>query len=292
MAEIKKEVKTTEPAETPAAPEPQPEAAATAMSKESVEALAKALLEQMKPTDEELKAEAAARKKAQKKRSRQRMRRDIRNLLVRLLLLIVVVYVLFFHIVGITVMPNDDMYPRIDSGDLVLFYRLDKDVRTQDIIVLEKDAGLIQTSLAVVDDDVPVELTASSSAPTAQESESGGLWAKVKRLAHSAAVKLGIVREEEMQMFICRVVATAGDTVEITEAGSLLVNGNHLIETNIFSQTTAYLGFTEYPLTLKAGECFVMADKRNGGADSRFFGAVNTDEILGTVITIVRRNNL
>ena len=48
----------------------------------------------------------------------------------------------------------------------------------------------------------------------------------------------------------------------------------------------------EYPLTLSEGEYFVLADYRNGGADSRFFGAVKEDEILGTVITILRRNNL
>ena len=35
-----------------------------------------------------------------------------------------------------------------------------------------------------------------------------------------------------------------------------------------------------------------MADFRNGGVDSRFFGPVTAEEIRGTVITVVRRNNL
>ena len=48
----------------------------------------------------------------------------------------------------------------------------------------------------------------------------------------------------------------------------------------------------EYPLTLEEGECFALADSRNGGTDSRFFGPVLNSEILGTVITIVRRNAL
>ena len=34
----------------------------------------------------------------------------------------------------------------------------------------------------------------------------------------------------------------------------------------------------------------MMADFRNGGVDSRFFGPVSKDEIQGPVITIVRRN--
>ena len=87
-------------------------------------------------------------------------------------------------------------------------------------------------------------------------------------------------------------VAAAGDTVEISEDDRLLVNGNAVIETGIFYSTPEYLGFVEYPLKLDKGEYFVLADYRNGGADSRFFGAVREEEILGTVITIMRRNNL
>ena len=47
-----------------------------------------------------------------------------------------------------------------------------------------------------------------------------------------------------------------------------------------------------FPLTLEEGECFVLADSRNGGTDSRVFGPVSKSEIEGTVITIVRRNDL
>ena len=65
-----------------------------------------------------------------------------------------------------------------------------------------------------------------------------------------------------------------------------------MIETNIFYNTPEYEGFVEYPLRLGEGQNYVLADYRNGGADSRFFGAVNADENLGTVITILRRNNL
>ena len=89
-----------------------------------------------------------------------------------------------------------------------------------------------------------------------------------------------------------RVVAAGGDTVEVTEQGQLVVNGNSMIETNIFYSTPEYAGFVEYPLTLGPGEYFVLADYRNGGADSRFFGPVKQSDILGTVITIIRRNSL
>jgi signal peptidase I len=95
-----------------------------------------------------------------------------------------------------------------------------------------------------------------------------------------------------MTTFVCRVVAGPGDTVSISEDERLIVNGNAVIETNIFYNTPMYGSFVEYPLTLGEGQYFALADYRNGGADSRFFGAVNADEILGTVITLLRRNNL
>ena len=52
---------------------------------------------------------------------------------------LLVLWVLFFLLIGIMRVPSADMYPRLDSGDMILFYRLDKDVRAQDVIVVEKE---------------------------------------------------------------------------------------------------------------------------------------------------------
>ena len=162
-------------------------------------------------------------------------------IILRILIAIFIVWLLFFQVIGLTHMPNEDMYPRIDSGDLVLFYRLDKDVHSQDIIVIQK---------------------------TTPESP------------------------DKKEVFICRVVAKGGDTVEITDDKRLVVNGNTVMENNIFYPTTKYEGYTEYPITLAEDECFVLADARENGTDSRYFGPVSKSEIVGTVITIFRRNNL
>lgn len=227
-------------------------------------------------------AAAAAKLKRKKRR-----RRDFRNLLIRVVLLAVVLYVLCFHIVGLTTMPNGDMYPRIDAGDLVLFYRLDKDVRAQDVIIFEKDIRSIQE----YDPKSADKAEPGDRAPATRVQETS-LMGRVNRFVYDAEHFLGLRGAEGKQVFICRVVAAQGDTVEITEDGALIVNGNNMIESNIFSPTTPYVGFTEYPITLKPGECFVLADLRNGGADSRFFGPVSVDEILGKVIMTNRRNNI
>ena len=58
--------------------------------------------------------------------------------ILRLLVFLAVIWVLFFKIIGLTHMPSEDMYPRVDAGDLVLFYRLNQDVRAQDVVVIEK----------------------------------------------------------------------------------------------------------------------------------------------------------
>ena len=80
--------------------------------------------------------------------------------------------------------------------------------------------------------------------------------------------------------------------MDIGEESGLKINGNTVAETNIFYQTRPYEEHTEYPLKLGEGEYFVLADMRNGGMDSRYFGTVTLDEIKGVVITLLRRNNM
>lgn len=229
-------------------------------------------------TQEEMRAAEAEQKEELKRKRRKRRIRELRALVIKTAVLLVVIYVLFFKIVGVTVMPNGDMYPRIDSGDLILYYRMDKDVRAQDIIVLKQDGDALRQMMNEREGNAP-------NMAIRLPGQKGGL---LRGLAET----LGLVLAENEEMYVCRVVAAEGDTVEITDTGSLLVNGNSMFERNIFYPTTAYTGFVEYPIQLGAGQCFVMADKRDGGADSRFFGPVDKDEIMGTVITIVRRNSL
>lgn len=92
--------------------------------------------------------------------------------------------------------------------------------------------------------------------------------------------------------YVGRVVAAAGDTVEVTEDETLVINGNTMNESNIYTPTPLYEGFVEYPVTLGEGQFFVLSDNRNGGEDSRYYGVVNKKEIMGTVITVIRRNNI
>ena len=95
----------------------------------------------------------------------------------------------------------------------------------------------------------------------------------------------------EKEVHIGRVVATSGDTVDITDNGRLLINGNAIQEPEIFYDTKPF-SFLSYPVKLKANEYFVLADKRDTGTDSRYFGPITKEDTVGTVLISINRKNL
>ena len=101
-----------------------------------------------------------------------------------------------------------------------------------------------------------------------------------------------VVVEQEGQRYVGRIVARGGDTVEITDQATLVVNGSTVIESDIYYSTPPYESGVTYPVTLAQDEMFVLCDYREGAKDSRYYGPVNTQDILGKVITVVRRSGL
>ena len=160
--------------------------------------------------------------------------RALRNFLVRLFLLITVIGILFGVVFGLTPMANADMQPAVCAGDLMLYYRLDKNLKSDDVVVFQKE-GIQYTG---------------------------------------------------------RIVAVPGDVVEITDESDLMVNKSTVMEDYIFYTTPAYDSEVEYPLALKEDQYFILCDNREGAKDSRSFGVVDTGEIKGKVITIVRRSGI
>lgn len=101
-----------------------------------------------------------------------------------------------------------------------------------------------------------------------------------------------VVVEQDGNRYVGRIVARGGDTVEVTDQATLVINGSTVIESGIYYSTPAYESEVAYPLTLAQDEIFVLCDYREGARDSRYYGPVNTKDILGKVITVVRRSNL
>ena len=101
-----------------------------------------------------------------------------------------------------------------------------------------------------------------------------------------------MVFEKDGEQYVGRIVARGGDTVEVTEEATLVVNGSTVLESDIFYTTPQYENGPTYPLTLAQDEFFILCDYREGARDSRYFGPVRADEVKGKVITVLRRSDL
>ena len=91
------------------------------------------------------------------------------------------------------------------------------------------------------------------------------------------------IRLPEGGIALRRVVAVAGDTLEI-RGGTVYING--LAERGNYSitRTEPAEGGPRYPLLLRQGEVFVLADRREIQTDSRSFGLLTREDILGRVL--------
>ena len=160
--------------------------------------------------------------------------RSLHFSLLSILIIIILVWLMLGVVFGIMKAPSNDMSPRIDYGDLLLYFRFDKKFDINEVVVLNKNDTI----------------------------------------------------------YLGRVIAVGGDTVDITDDATLIVNGNAISEPKIFYTTPRFEGYEEYPQTVPEGEYFILVDKRESGEDSRYYGVVSGADVNGKVVTIMRRNHL
>ncbi len=159
--------------------------------------------------------------------------KELLFLLAKIVAISIAFLLLFTFMFGAYRNADASMSPSVKDGDLVIFYRLDKNYVAQDTLVLKFEG----------------------------------------------------------KMQVRRVIATAGDTVDINENG-LVINGAPQQETAIHEPTYRYDSGVEFPITLKEGQVFVLGDSRVNVTDSRIYGAVEIKDTLGKVMTILRRRNI
>lgn len=158
---------------------------------------------------------------------------ELLYLLIKIAVIGVLVTALFTFVFGALRCGNNQMQPAICEGDLVLYYRLDKDYKASETLVVKYNG------------------------------------------------------EYQLQ----RVIAVAGDTVDLTENG-LVINGAYQVETGIYTQTDRYADGVDFPLTVREGEVFVLSDNRTNAIDSRLYGPVPIEDTYGTVMAVIRRRNI
>ena len=83
---------------------------------------------------------------------------EIRWFFLRSGLLLAMVYLLFCHVIGLAVAPNSDMSPRIDQGDLLVYYRLQPSLKAREVVVFSKnDTTYIGRVVACPGETVEIE---------------------------------------------------------------------------------------------------------------------------------------
>jgi len=172
-----------------------------------------------------------ARPKAQAKRKT--VWYDLGMLGVKIGAVVLIAVALFSFVYGLHYNREPGMVPAVKDGDLVIYYRWDREYLARDLVVLDYQG----------------------------ESQ------------------------------VRRVIAVAGDTVDITERG-LIINGSLQQEREIYFDTERYADGPTLPLTLGEGEVFVLGDARIDVTDSRIYGPVKEADTKGQVITILRRRSL
>lgn len=88
-----------------------------------------------------------------------------------------------------------------------------------------------------------------------------------------------------------RVIALEGSVVDISENGSLTVNGVTPSEEIFYATYQAESSPISFPYTVESGKVFILNDFRQDTNDSRVFGAIARKDLKGPMLFTVRRRN-
>ena len=153
--------------------------------------------------------------------------------------------------------PSASMEPTLRSGDRVLVEKvgyLFGNPGRGDVVVFEREVGILPPEDGSFIEDIGDGIRGLFGFPT-----------------------------EGSQDFIKRVMAVEGDTIEARD-GVIYVNGEAVDEPYLPEGTTT-TDFPPYPVP--EGEIFVMGDNRGNSDDSRGFGGLPVDDVIGRAFVVI-----
>ena len=93
------------------------------------------------------------------------------------------------------------------------------------------------------------------------------------------------------ETILARIEAQEGDVVELDESGQLWVNDSVWSE-DVFYPTFAAQDGISFPYTVEEDRLFLLCDHRTDTRDSRSFGTVREENVMGRVIAVMRRRGI
>lgn len=153
--------------------------------------------------------------------------------------------------------PSASMEPTLEHGDRVLVEKVSfrfGDPEIGDVVVFEKEVGPLPPADGGFIQDITDAIKSLFGFPTSGT-----------------------------QDYIKRVMAVGGDTIEGRD-GRIFINGDPVAEP-WFSEGTMTSDFPSYPVP--EGEIFVMGDNRGNSDDSRSFGGISEDDIVGRAFVLI-----
>ncbi len=131
-----------------------------------------------------------------------------------------------------------------------------------------------------------VQIVGNSMTPTLHDSERYVLNRLVYQMRDPEPQEIVVLRDPSDNCYaVKRIVAKQGDLVHIKD-GHLYVNGQLLRENYLPADTPTYAGprYNEQMWICGVNQYFVLGDNRNNSADSRVYGTVPRENILGMLM--------
>jgi signal peptidase I len=131
-----------------------------------------------------------------------------------------------------------------------------------------------------------VQVVGASMAPTLRDSERYVLNRWIYHVRDPQPQDIVVLRDPTDDCYaVKRIIAKEGDTVQVKD-GRLFINGKPHVEPYLPSGTPTWTAprYNEQMWVCGVNQYFVLGDNRNNSADSRIYGTVSRDKILGLLV--------
>ncbi len=134
---------------------------------------------------------------------------------------------------------------------------------------------------------IPFRMSGNYMSPYFRDGDLGFFY----RLKKPYLNEIVLYEDEKGQRRAGRIVAASGQTIEFSENGSFLVDGCQPAEEIPYQTFLPKDSQVTFPLTVGKDEYFLLNDFRGIDSDSRRWGCVKGEKILGKMLFLLRRRN-